>query len=313
MQKRFRTVCFTGHREIPPEERDLIVNKLEETIIKLIKLGYMYFGTGGALGFDTLAAQTILKLKPLYPHINLILVLPCETQADKWKYKDKQIYDEIKKKANKYVYISKDYTNDCLFRRNRHLVENSSVCICYYKNYKGGTSYTVNYAISKKLLLVNIADEIKNNSETSYLNIPLYENYVFYRDYRDNKEKMIEDKKSRAESIKNLCGNGLIDAFDSLYKIPKVAIPKNAITFERLVHQLDNFTKLSQGTIKAVIDYFRWVSYIEIYLPFLDFCTEKDFELLRDISQNTNAFFVTSTESGGICLWLLIHYFDVLY
>lgn len=90
MQKRFRTVCFTGHRKIPPEERDLIVNKLEETIVKLIKLGYLYFGTGGALGFDTLAAQTILKLKPLYPHINLILVLPCETQADKWKYNDKK-------------------------------------------------------------------------------------------------------------------------------------------------------------------------------------------------------------------------------
>ena len=38
--------------------------------------GYLYFGAGGALGFDTLAAQTVLDLKKDYPQIKLILVLP---------------------------------------------------------------------------------------------------------------------------------------------------------------------------------------------------------------------------------------------
>lgn len=91
----------------------------------------MYFGTGGALGFGAIAAQTVLKLKMKYPHIRLILVLPCETQADKWSDEDKTIYYEIKLKADKSVCISNSFTNQCLFKRNRHLVDNSNLCVCY--------------------------------------------------------------------------------------------------------------------------------------------------------------------------------------
>ena len=35
--------------------------RLERTVINLIKSGVCYFGAGGALGFDTMAAQTILS------------------------------------------------------------------------------------------------------------------------------------------------------------------------------------------------------------------------------------------------------------
>lgn len=35
--------------------------RLEQTVINLIKSGVCYFGAGGALGFDTMAAQTILS------------------------------------------------------------------------------------------------------------------------------------------------------------------------------------------------------------------------------------------------------------
>ena len=71
------TCCFTGHRIIPAEEYDLISAKLEATMVQLIHRGYQFFGAGGALGFDTLAAMSVLKLKKDYPHIKLILVLPC--------------------------------------------------------------------------------------------------------------------------------------------------------------------------------------------------------------------------------------------
>ena len=51
-------------------------------MFKLIKNGYSYFGAGGALGFDTIATQTVLHLKERYPHTKLILVLPCIDQAN---------------------------------------------------------------------------------------------------------------------------------------------------------------------------------------------------------------------------------------
>ena len=39
-------------------------------LIGAIEQGYRYFGAGGALGFDTLAAQTVLELRSEYPDIN---------------------------------------------------------------------------------------------------------------------------------------------------------------------------------------------------------------------------------------------------
>ena len=155
-----KTCCFTGHRNIPANEYEKIQNTLEETIISLIKKGVCYFGAGGALGFDTMAALTILKLKEKYPHIKLILVLPCENQTYKWQQKDIDIYENIKSKCDKYVYTSKYYYNGCMFKRNKHLVDNSKYCICYLIKKTGGTAFTVNYAMSKNLIIYNLSDEI---------------------------------------------------------------------------------------------------------------------------------------------------------
>jgi len=128
-----------------------VKKNLKKVVMSLIEQGYCFFGAGGALGFDTIAAQTILDLKQDYPRIKLILVLPCPSQADRWREKDKTIYEEIKAKADKVVYIAQEYTRDCMFARNRHLVDNSSVCICYLTEQSGGTAYTVKYALKKGL------------------------------------------------------------------------------------------------------------------------------------------------------------------
>ena len=43
-----------------------------------------------------------------------------------------------------------------MFKRNRHLVDNSSVCVCYLTKDSGGTAYTVRYAKEKGLEIVNL-------------------------------------------------------------------------------------------------------------------------------------------------------------
>ena len=55
-----RTACFTGHRTIPFLQKRKIKKKTRQVLIDAIEQGYRYFGAGGALGFDTLAAQTVL-------------------------------------------------------------------------------------------------------------------------------------------------------------------------------------------------------------------------------------------------------------
>ena len=154
---REQTCCFTGHRELPVWGRKQLAAKLEATITGLIDRGITFYGAGGALGFDCLAARTVLKLKPNYPSIKLILVLPCLTQTRGWRLEDIAEYERIKAQADKVVYTAQQYTRGCMFKRNRHLVDNSSVCVCYLTKDSGGTAYTVDYAEKKGLEIINLA------------------------------------------------------------------------------------------------------------------------------------------------------------
>ena len=151
------TACFTGHRSIPLMQRGTVRKKLEKTVRELIGKGYRYFGAGGALGFDTMAADVILRLRNEFPDIMLILVLPCKTQADRWSEKDRKIYEKQKAAADKVIYVSETYYNGCMLVRNRRLVDNSSVCVAYLTHAGGGTAYTVRYAEKSGVPVISIA------------------------------------------------------------------------------------------------------------------------------------------------------------
>ena len=153
-----QTCCFTGHRKIPLDQLECVTQRLRDAVIASIKDGYQYFGAGGALGFDTLAAQTVLNLKKDYQQIKLILVLPCKTQTRGWKQEDIEEYNRILKAADKVVYTSQDYYNGCMHKRNRHLVDNSSLCICYLTERTGGTAYTVDYARKVGCRVINLSE-----------------------------------------------------------------------------------------------------------------------------------------------------------
>jgi len=142
-----QTCCFTGHRDIPIRDRTRLKNKLITEIEKLIEKGVIFYGNGGALGFDTLAALAVLELKEKYPQIKLIMVLPCKEQDKKWREADKKMYASILNKADKIVYTSEHYHNGCMHKRNEHLVNNSDFCISYVTKNTGGSAYTVEYAM----------------------------------------------------------------------------------------------------------------------------------------------------------------------
>lgn len=149
--------CFTGHRAIPCDQTAQVYAMLQGIIRDLIQEGAMCFFTGGAIGFDTLCAKAVLELKQEYPTINLVLLLPCQSQARYWSKKEKVEYEEIKNRADDVRYISVEYTKSCMFQRNRALVDNADVCVCYLEKDTGGTAYTVRYAKSKGLRIINLA------------------------------------------------------------------------------------------------------------------------------------------------------------
>lgn len=157
MIDKLKVACFSGHRNLPKDRTELQTN-LEKAIIELIEREVVFFGNGGALGFDQLAAETVLHLKDEYPHIRLVMVLPCppEHQSLKWDDEQKKRYFKILEQADKVRVLSPRYTNSCMHERNRHMVDNSAYLICYLRKSDGGTFYTVNYAEQKGLKILRL-------------------------------------------------------------------------------------------------------------------------------------------------------------
>jgi len=87
------TCCFTGHRNIQSDELPRIQKQLESELEKLINQGVKNFCAGGALGFDTIAALAVIKSKKEFPHVRLVLVLPCKEQTCGWPEADINISD----------------------------------------------------------------------------------------------------------------------------------------------------------------------------------------------------------------------------
>lgn len=135
---------FTGHRNI--QDPAGLSRRLEEAIREQMAQGIRLFCCGGALGFDTLAAQTVLRLRQRHPEISLVLVLPCQDQADRWGPEDRAVYESIKRQADQVIYTEQWYQPGCMYKRNRYLVDHTSRLISYLRRPTGGTAYTVGYA-----------------------------------------------------------------------------------------------------------------------------------------------------------------------
>lgn len=154
-----KTACFTGHRQIPAEEEEKIRIQIDKIIVDLMTQGIEYYAAGGALGFDTMAAQAVLRAKQKYPNIRLVLILPFPEHGKRWSEYNRKVYEEIKAQADEIEYASEHYTRFCMFVRNRRLVERACVCVAYQTKDTGGTAYTVKYAHSQGLRIINLAHE----------------------------------------------------------------------------------------------------------------------------------------------------------
>jgi len=144
-----QSCCFTGHRYISPEEMKDPQAAMEAILTTLIRQGIRDFYAGGALGFDTMAELIILRLKKEFPHIRLVLLLPCKNQSKGWPQSDQNLYGHILNQADEVAYISDYYYTGCMQALGRALVDLSDVCVCYLNKPTGGTAYTVKYAQKK--------------------------------------------------------------------------------------------------------------------------------------------------------------------
>ncbi len=159
--------CFTGHRPqgLPDggaengqafwELKHRLLHCVEEAVL----CGVTRFYAGGAEGFDTLAAESVLVWKKrYYPQLKLTLALPSNTQAQGYSPAMRERYERILASADEVYYASKNSNGPyALLARNRYMVEHADCCIAYLNNMSGGTLYTVNYALERGIPVYNLA------------------------------------------------------------------------------------------------------------------------------------------------------------
>lgn len=152
-----KTCCFTGHRKLPQNKIQKICIRLNEEIDKLIESGIDTFICGGALGFDHIAGTLIVSKKEMGVDVKLVMALPCRGQDKLWQDRQKEIYRYLLENADQVVYVSEQYTDDCMKQRNYYMVKHSAFCICALIKKVSGTSQTVRYAESRNLKIINVA------------------------------------------------------------------------------------------------------------------------------------------------------------
>ena len=152
-------VCaFTGHRPSAyrfgyNEENEgclKLKSLMEQEIQNLIARGVATFITGMALGADTWGAEIVLNLKQEYPFLQLIAALPCRTQADGWTPEQRDRYFHILCQCDDVFCVGEEYARGCMLQRNRWMVDRAQCVLAVYNgDPKGGTAYTVQYALKK--------------------------------------------------------------------------------------------------------------------------------------------------------------------
>ena len=157
------SISFTGYRpekfsfSLTPNDKEFLefYNDLYDAVEKECKNPCTFY-SGGAEGFDIIAAEIVLTLKQKYKDIKLIMALPFKKQSSAYKPSYLKRYNALLSSADKVIYLEQEYNSTCYFKRNRFLVDSANKIITYYDGKKGGTKYTLDYARKKAKEIINI-------------------------------------------------------------------------------------------------------------------------------------------------------------
>lgn len=164
METRQPSCCFTGHRpgklpwgdrEDDPRCMDL-KHRIDDAVETAYEAGYRHFLCGMAMGCDLYFCESVLRLRALHPDVILEAAIPCPTQADAWPPSQHRRYMQLVAACDCETMVSPRYGPGCMHRRDRYMVDRSSLLIAAFDGSPGGTQYTVQYAMGRGMTIVDL-------------------------------------------------------------------------------------------------------------------------------------------------------------
>ncbi len=173
-----RTCCFTGHRpeKLPwgLDEGDprciAIKFSLSREIEGLYHRGFRHFISGMAMGCDLYFAEAALELREKFPDLTVEGAVPCPTQADRWPEEQRRRWQDILARCDLESMVQQHYDRFCMLRRDRYMVDRSAAILAVFDGRSGGTQYTLNYAMDKKLEIL-LLDPLNPNENAVRLTL----------------------------------------------------------------------------------------------------------------------------------------------
>ena len=161
---RDNSCCFSGHRpeKLPwhADETDprciALKEKLYDVAQALYLSGIRHYICGMARGCDFYFAEAVLQLRRDYPGVSLEAAIPCEEQARGWPEPDRSRYFKLVSACDYETLLQHAYTDNCMLRRNRYMVDHASVLVAVFDGSLGGTLHTINYAVKNQLEIIEL-------------------------------------------------------------------------------------------------------------------------------------------------------------
>lgn len=149
------SVALTGHRPQRLKYSNYLESEEWQVIIKWLKEKIVIFHVtdaycGMAEGCDCAYALAVIELKKEGYNINLHCVLPCDNYQCNY-----YVYETIKKYADTWTSLSKEFYKGCDNVRDQYIVDHSDKLIAIWDGIKSGGVYsTIRKAQKKNLEII---------------------------------------------------------------------------------------------------------------------------------------------------------------
>lgn len=150
-----KAIAFTGHRQLGMDT-SILEKDLTHQLLECYQMGYSNFMVGGAVGFDMLVAEVVLKLKKEFESINLFIAVPYKGHYLYFRDNEKGRYKVIAEQATNII-LSERYYKACFLHRNDYMLANCSLLVAYYDgSFRSGTGYTIRRAEQNNISIINL-------------------------------------------------------------------------------------------------------------------------------------------------------------